>query len=202
MTISWLGFNYFKVQNTQRTLLFNPYGLDKKTKFYKSKADLVLFTDSTKVASTSVDSNALVIDSPGEYEASNIFVYGRQVRKDNNIYLVTLDDIKIAFLGEYNHQELSNGDAELIEGADILILPVGGGELSTAKEANKIISRVEPRVVIPSCHSAGSGKLKTDSVTDFVKEFGVKPEEMDKFKVKKSDLPQEEVKLIVLKALK
>ncbi len=96
-------------------------------------------------------------------------------------------------------RELSNGDLELLEDADILILPVGGGAYLSGKQAVKIISQIEPRVVIPSGHAAGTYKLKTDNVSVFVKEFGVKAEEMDKFKVKKNDLPQEDVKLIVLK---
>ena len=83
-----------------------------------------------------------------------------------------------------------------------MILPVGGGDLTTAKEASKIIQQVEPRVVIPNCHKAGSGKLKADSVTDFIKEFGVKPVEEEKYKIKKKDLPQEDVQLIILKTQK
>jgi len=98
-------------------------------------------------------------------------------------------------LGEFGHQVLSDQDLELIEGADILILPVGGGDLTTAKEAVKIISQVEPRIVIPSCHQA-------DSIALFIKEFGVKPEEMDKLKISKKDLPQEDIKLIILKTQK
>ena len=201
MTISWLGFNYFKLQNSHRSLIFNPYSLDKTTKFAKAKADVVLFSDHTKVAGAKLDKDSFVVDSPGEYEASEIFIYGRRVG-NNIIYMVIFEDIKIVFLGEFGHGDLSNGDLELIEGADILILPVGGGDLLTAKEATKLISKIEPRLVIPSCHKAGSFKLKADSVTSFVKEFGVKPEEHDKFKVKKNDLPQEDVKSIILKSLK
>jgi len=43
-------------------------------------------------------------------------------------------------------------------------------------------------------------KLKLDAVDKFVKEMGVKPEETDKLKLAKKDLPQEETKLVILKA--
>ena len=201
MIISWHGFNYFKLKNTNNSLIFNPYGLDKVTKFAKANADLILFSDPSQIANTKLNKDAFIVDSPGEYEVSDIFVYGRQI-KDKIIYYVVMEGIKIAFLGEFGHDDLSNGDLELIEGADILILPVGGGDLTTSKEASKLIQQVEPRVVIPSCHKAGSGKLKVDNVADFVKEFGVKPEEEDKYKIKKKDLPQEDVKLIILKTQK
>ena len=201
MTISWYGFNYFKLKDISHSLIFNPYGLDKVTKFSKVNADIILFSNPDQIAKAKLNKDSFIVDSPGEYEVSGVFVYGRKV-KDNIIYYIVFEGIKIAFLGEFGHDDLSNGDLELIEGADILILPVGGGDLSTAKEASKIIQQVEPRIVIPSCYKEGSGKLKADSVADFIKEFGVKPEEEEKYRIKKKDLPQEDIKLIILKAQK
>ena len=190
MVISWQGFNYFKLQNGQHSLIFNPYSLDAKTKFSKAKANVVLFSDPAKVAKTKVNDEAMVIDSPGEYEISDIFVYGHKV-KDKLIYSVIFEGITVAFLGEFGHGEMANGDLELIEGADILILPVGGGDLTNSKEAMKLISQIEPRLVIPSCHSSSS-------LSTFVKEFGVKPETVDKLRVKKKDLMTEDLRLVVL----
>lgn len=200
MTISWFGFNYFKLQSGDESLIFNPYALDKVTHFGKAKADMVLFSDPSKVADTKMDPETFVIDSPGEYEVKQMFVYGRQIGKQI-VYVVTFDGITTAFLGEFPDQELANGDLELLEDADILILPVGDAGFLNAKQAVKLISQIEPRLVIPSCHAAGTFKLKTDNVSTFVKEFGVKPEEVDKLKIKKNDLPQDDVKLVILKPL-
>lgn len=201
MQILWEGFNYFKLQNSQQTVLLNPYSLDKTSTFSKIKADLALFSDPKYLEAGKVKDEAFVIEAPGEYEVNEIFVYGHKIN-GQIIYLINFEDIKIAFLGEFGHQTLTDKDLELIEGADILILPVGGGDLTTAKEAVKIISQVEPRIVIPSCHQAGMGKLKVDDVSLFVKEFGVKPEEMDKLKISKKDLLVEDIKLIILKTQK
>ena len=86
------------------------------------EADLVLNSHKLPGHQTSVAlSSPMVFDSPGEYEVSNIFVYGRNV-KGNIVYYLVFEDIKIAFLGEFGHEDLSNTDLELIEGADILIL--------------------------------------------------------------------------------
>jgi L-ascorbate metabolism protein UlaG (beta-lactamase superfamily) len=201
MIISWHGFNYFKLKNTSHSLIFNPYTLDKVTKLPSASADIIIFSDSSQVARVKLNKEGFVIDSPGEYEVGDVFVYGREV-KGNIIYYVVFEGIKIAFLGEFGHGDLSNDDLELIEGADILILPVGGGDLTTAKEASRLIQQVEPRIVIPSCHKIGSGKLTADAVEVFIKEFGVKPEEEEKYKIKKADLPQEDIKLIILKLQK
>lgn len=197
MTISWHGFNYFRFKNGEHSLILNPYSLDKVTKFSKAKGDVILFSDPSKVAKTKMDNDAFVIDSQGEYEVKDIFVYGRALN-GNIIYYIIFEDIKVAFLGEFGHDELSNSHLELVEGADILILPVGGGDLTTAKEAAKIIRQVEPRIVIPSCHRAGSFKMKLDDVADFIKELSAKAETEDKFKIKKKDLPQEDMKLVIL----
>lgn len=197
MTISWHGFNYFRLKNGEHTLVINPYALDKATKFSKAKGDVILFSDSSQVAKIKMDSDSFVIDSQGEYEVKDVFVYGKALN-GNIIYYIIFEDIKIAFLGEFGHEELANSYLELVEGADILIVPVGGGDLTTAKEAAKIIRQVEPRIVIPSCHKAGSFKLKADDVLDFIKEISTKPEIEDKFKIKKKDLPQDDMKLIIL----
>ncbi|MBP9802304.1 MBL fold metallo-hydrolase [Patescibacteria group bacterium] len=201
MHISWQGFNYFRLQNNQITILFNPYAWDDNTTFSKVKADLVLFSDPKHFAANKVSEQAFIISSPGEYEVKDVFVYGQQLN-GANIFLLSFEDVKIAFLGEFGHQTLSTKDLELIEGCDILILPIGGGELTTAKEAAKIINQVEPRVVIPSAFAGSVGKLSADPLDLFLKEFGVKAQEEEKFKVTKKDLPQEDIKLVVLKAQK
>lgn len=197
MTISWHGFNYFKLKNSSHSLIFNPYSLDKTTKFSKANADLILFSNPDQMATANFNEKTFVIDSPGEYEANDIFVYGKMV-KGNIVYYVVFEDIKIAFLGEFGHTDLSSGTLELIEGADILILPVGGGDLSTAKEASRLINQIEPRLIIPSCHGAGSFKLKTEPVDSFIKEFGGKSSKEDVLRIKKKDLPQDDVQLIIL----
>lgn len=197
MVISWQGFNYFRIQNSQQSIVFNPYSLDSATKYGKVKGDIVIFSNPKAVAGVKLDEEALVVSAPGEYEVKDIFVYGQAIN-GQTIYLVIFEGIRIAFLGEFAHQELSDKDLELIEGADVLILPVGGGDLTTAKEASKIISQVEPRAVVPSCFSTKGFKFKADSIDAFIKEFGVKAEEMDKWKISKKDLPQDDVKLIVL----
>lgn len=199
MVITWHGFNYFKIQNSHHSIVLNPYALDGSASSSKVKGEVVIFSDPKQKANCKIDPEAMVIDSGGEYEVKDIFIYGRPIN-GQIIYLIIFEDMRIAFLGEYGHQELTDKDLELVEGADILIVPVGGGDLTNAKEANRILGQVEPRIVIPSCFAIKGSKFKADNVADFIKEFGIKEEVLDKFKVQKKDLPQEDVKLIVLQA--
>ena len=62
MTISWHGFNYFKLKNTSHSLIFNPYGLDKVTKFSKVNADIILFSDSSQIAKTKLNKEGSITD--------------------------------------------------------------------------------------------------------------------------------------------
>ena len=123
MIISWQGFNNFKLKNTKTSIVLNPYNLDKKTKLRKLKTDIVLFSNPKKIKESKIDKESFIISSPGEYEVRDVFIYGREIN-NNIIYYIMFDDLKIAFLGEFNNKELKNEDLELIEGSDILILPV------------------------------------------------------------------------------
>ncbi|MCB9803150.1 MBL fold metallo-hydrolase [Candidatus Nomurabacteria bacterium] len=201
MQITWQGFNYFRIQSPQVTILLNPYSLEKGATFSKVKSDLALFSNPKEFMANKISEQSFVIDAPGEYEVKEVFVYGRQVN-GSVIYLLTFEDVKIAFLGEFGHEALTDKDLELVEGADVLILPVGGGDLTNAKEAVKIINQVEPRIVIPSCFQPGMGKIKADDINAFIKEFGIKGSEEEKVKISKKDLPQEDMQLVILKAQK
>ena len=192
MTITWHGDNYFKFKTSGISVICNPYSLNKKDKTAKVKAELILLTDPSRLTEIKFDQSSFVISDPGEYEFKGVFVYGRQIN-GKIVYFLIIEEIKLAFLGEYGHDELSDSKLELLEGADILILPIGGGDLTSTKEAGKIIRQVEPRIIMPSC-------FKKDQIVDFVKEMGLKQEEVDKFNIKKKDLPQEDMKLIILKS--
>ena len=67
------------------------------------------------------------------------------------------------------------------------------------KKASQVISQIEPRIVIPMYYKIPGVKEKLDSVENFCKVMGVKSsEKIDRFRIQKKDLPQEEMKIIVL----
>jgi hypothetical protein len=74
MTISWHGFNYFKIKNTDHSLIFNPYSLEKGGKVPKAKADVILITDKSQSNKVKYDKDTFVLDSPGECEVHGIFI--------------------------------------------------------------------------------------------------------------------------------
>lgn len=153
--------------------------------------------------------DALLIDSPGEYEVRGYSIKGISANsyqdfdknsKNNNIYTVEVDDVKIAILGNIE-AKITESQLEEIGMVDILIVPVGGGGYTLyGKEATKITKQIEPKIVIP-VHYAGDSlayEISQDTEEEFVSELGTEVEKQDKLVIKKvSDLP-ESLKVIKL----
>jgi len=153
------------------------------------------------------EKNPFIINSPGEYEVKNVFVYGISCWHDasegkdrgiNTIFRIEAEGISIAHLGDLGHS-LSNGQLEQLKSVDILMIPVGGTYTINAKQASEVISQVEPRIVIPMHYKIKGLKINLDPIDKFCKEIGVCPTEtLPKLKILKKDLPQDEMKIFVL----
>ena len=136
--------------------------------------------DSTKIEVKTGASSLFLIDGPGEYEIKNIFLQGIFASLQNTIYTIEAEGIRLCYLGNFNQKELAPNQVDRIGDVDILIMPA---------PAVKIISQIEPRIVIPM----GEG------INKFLKEIGRKSvQSQSKLLIKKKDLP-EEMKIIILK---
>ncbi|MFA5188256.1 MAG: MBL fold metallo-hydrolase [Patescibacteria group bacterium] len=209
MTIFWLGQAAFKIVDKEVTVAIDPY--DKiGLKMPKFQAEILLITHdhSDHNYLDAIKGEPFVIDSQGEYEVKNVFVYGLPAYHDNKqgaesgqitVYVIEMEGMKIAHLGDIGQDSLTDEQLEELEGVDILLIPVGGEETINATGAVKIISQIQPRIVIPMHYKIPGVNIKLDPLDKFLKEFGVaSPEKMDKLKINKKDLPQEETKVIVL----
>lgn len=205
MNITWHGQSACKIQEKEVTIAIDPFE-NAGVKLSKFQADIVLLTPSgmKEKEITNVKGDPFFISDPGEYEVKNIFVYGTTGNIDEDpkeritLYLIEIGGITVGHLGALKQATLSDAQLEVLEGCDVLLIPVGGKEVIDAKEAVKIVGQIQPRVVIPLYHKVKGITAKVDSVDAFIKEMGVKAEKIDKAKISKKDLPQEEIKLLVL----
>jgi len=213
MIINWFGASCFKLQGDQVTLVTDPFDSATGLKLPRLAADIVTVShdhhDHNNIAAVkgSGDKNPFVIDQPGEYEIKNTFVYGISTFHDNQqgkergkniVYRIEIDGLTIVHLGDLGHL-LENGQTERLAGVDILLIPVGGNDTINAKQAAEIISQLEPRIVIPMHYDLPGLQSKLDSVTTFCKELGVSATDtVDKFKITKKDLPQDNLQVIIL----
>ncbi len=164
----------------------------------------------SKLQSKQSDKYPFIIKSPGEYEINNVFVFGLPNWLNNNdkntqikqtpgiIYLLRAEGITITHLGNFKQKELTTQQLEYIENTDILFVPLSSDEKNglTPKNAAAIVSQIEPRIIIPMQYET---KDPHSLIQKFTKEMGNSKEELDKLKISKKDLPQEETKLIILK---
>lgn len=209
MIIQWFGQSAFKLQDKDLTIAIDPH--DKTgLKMPKFQADLLLITHDHEAHNNVkvIKGDPFIIKGPGEYEVKNVFVYGLKGFHDNKsgaehgritAYVLEYNGLKIAHLSDLGQDNLTERQLEYLESVDILMIPVGGLNTINGTGAVKFISQIQPRIVIPMHYKISGLKVKLEPVDKFLKEFGVtQPEKMDKLKISKKDLPQEETKVIIL----
>lgn len=214
MIITYFGKQFFKVQQGEMVLSFNPVSKGSKTGINAHfGADIALVT-TNHPDFNGIDQLAhgervpFAVTGPGDYEVKEIFIKG--VLSDaligdkkfiNTIYSLTVDNINIVFLGALSSADLPKEAIEAVGSPDILFVPVGGlsaqagNGVLDAKGASKLAAALEPKLIIPMDYDPASLKA-------FLKESGEeKAEVVDKLTLKAKDLEGKEGEVIVLKSL-
>jgi len=220
MDISYLGHSSFKLKGKNAAVITDPY--DKSSTGFSmpsSSADIVTISHDHKDhnAASSISGTArrpqpYIINAPGEYEVSGVGVFGWRTYHDdkkgeergkNTLYSIHMDGFRIVHLGDLGHM-LSEEEAENIGEVDILMVPVGGHYTIDAATAVKIITMLQPSIVIPMHYKTASHNpeifAEISELDSFIKEMGLEGiEAQDKLKITETDLP-EEVEVVVLKS--
>jgi len=208
MIISYFGKQFFKIQQGEMVVAFNPVNKNSKTGISaKFGSDIAFITtnhpDYNGIGQLSHgDREPFVVNGPGDYEVKDIFIKGVMSeyaiggkKYINTIYALSVDNINIVFLGALSSPEISKEAWEAIDSPDILFVPVGGSGLLDAKQAAKFASSLEPKIIIPMDYDKNSLKL-------FLKEIGEETAEVvDKLTLKRKDLDGKEGEVVVLEAL-
>ena len=210
MYITWLGHACFRLQGKEVTLVTDPYEESIGLKLPRNlTADIVTVShnhyDHNNVSA--VKGNPFIISDPGEYEVKKVFIYGISSYHDksrgkerglNTIYLIKMDNLSICHLGDLGHP-LTEEQLNQLESVDILMIPVGGVCTINASESLKVISQIEPRIVIPMHYKIPGLKVDIAALGKFCKEAGVsEKEKIKKLKITQKDLPQEETKIVLM----
>ncbi|MEX2052888.1 MAG: MBL fold metallo-hydrolase, partial [Candidatus Paceibacterota bacterium] len=117
----------------------------------------------------------------------------------NTIYIIRMEDMRLCHMGDLGQTQLTNEQIEAIGDVDILFIPVGGKYTIDGAQAADIARALEPKVIIPMHYKVPGLNIDLDDSKKFLREIGIKPEEVDVFKIAKKNLPQEETKLITFK---
>lgn len=212
MTITWYGHSCFRLESKEALVLTDPFSPEIGLRPPKIRDDIVLVShqhfDHNNTEGMPQDS--FLIKGPGEYEIKGVFIKGVQSFHDkskgqerglNTIYVIKMEEIILAHLGDFGEEKLSEEQVEKIGEADIVMIPVGGNYTINYKEAVEVISQIEPKIVIPMHYKIQGLKVDIDGPEKFLKEMSLTPEKADKsWKIQKKNLPAEEMKLVIFNA--
>lgn len=216
VTINWFGLSCVKLlvkfDRDEVSVVSDPFDPSRGAKLPRNFSADILTVSHDHLSHNYVEGvggNPFLITGPGEYEIKKVFVYGitsgHGVRNGgakeegpNTLYRFEIGDLSLAHLGDLGH-DLTDTELERLENVDILFVPVGGGGVTIgAKQAAAIVTRVEPRIVIPMHYRLPEFKEALEPVDKFIRELGAPKEIADKLKVAKKDLMQEETKVVIL----
>ena len=206
MIITYLGKEFFKIQQGDLVVACNPISKDSKEKQSRFGSQIALSTTNHPDYNgfenvTHGDTAPLEISGPGDYEVGGIFVKGVMTTAElagktyiNTIYSLSIEGITICFLGPITSEKLSADVLDSIEAPDIVFVPIGGAGTISPAGAYKLALSLNAKIIIPMDFDAT--QLKT-----FLKEGGqdaVKPAE--KLTIKAKELAGREGEIIVLEA--
>lgn len=210
MTINWYGQACFRIELKGTSVLIDPFSKEIGLRPPRLNDNIFLVThehyDHNNVEG--VTPEQFVIRGPGEYEKLGIYVEGIMSYHDNtqgtqrglnSIYMIRAEDMRLCHLGDLGQDKLTDEQVEQIGDVDILFIPVGGNYTIDGKEATEIVKQIEPKIIIPMHYKVPGLNIDIDGPQKFLKEIGIKPEEVETYRIAAKNLPTEEMKLITFK---
>jgi L-ascorbate metabolism protein UlaG (beta-lactamase superfamily) len=201
MHITWHGQTCIKLQtkylDEDITLITDPYK-PSTGDFPRSFSPNITLFSRGQDSSVTLSQEPFIIDTLGEFDIKDIMITSLPGAEESIVFKLVAEGINIAFLGHLK-SKLSAESIESLGKVDVLFVPVGGnGTYLDAAGATELVTAIEPRLIIPIASQCDSDP-KAQPVTAFVKEIGLKTETSDKKLILKAkDLPQEEMKLVIL----
>ncbi|MDO9231084.1 MAG: MBL fold metallo-hydrolase [bacterium] len=217
MIIQYYGHSCFKITTKPAgrgkddvAVFFDPFDKSVGLRPPQGQADLVLVShdhhDHNNVEA--LKGEPYVIDIPGEYSAKGVNVIGiSSFHDDKNgaergidtIYVLETEDLRICHLGDLG-TDLSEKQLEKINGIDVLMIPVGGGNYTIdGKKAVEIVKKIEPKIIIPMHYKMKGSTVDIDDEKKFCSEMGSCPKEkVSKINIKKKDLEEKDMEVVLM----
>lgn len=203
MIITNHGKQFFKIQQGDTVIAINPISKDSK-EFNKVKfgSNIVLVTtnhpDFNGIENATYgDNEPFVVEGPGEYEISDIFITGFETKavidgKDyyNTVYKIRFEEMVIVFCGNIS-SDLDPKIKEQIAEPDLLFVPIQGNNTLDPVKAHKLANSLEAKAVVPM-------DFDKANLAQFLKESGDDVRPVEKATLKKKDFAEMKGDIIVL----
>jgi len=205
----WFGHNCFRIRAREGTVLIDPVGRNTGYAMPKQTADIVTLSHDHPGHSNldAVKPEYRLVNGPGEYELHEVFITGIRTYHDeksgqergyNTVYVIEVEGLVICHLGDLGHP-LSAEQAEAMAGADVLMIPVGGGTVLDPVRSAELIGQLEPKIVIPMQYATAVGDKALSGLDIFCKQLGIEqPAPEDKLTIRTKTDVGETMRVIVL----
>ena len=202
MDIYYLGHSSFRLRGREATVITDPFpkGLGYNLGRIAAQIVTVSHHHPNHDAVSSVVGTPTVVEGPGEYEISSVFITGVGTYHDrekgarrgkNTVYVVEMDDLTVCHLGDLGHV-LTTDETELMSQVDVLLVPVGGVTSLDAASAAEVVTLLDPRIVIPMHYRTPVADTALEGPEGFFRQMGLKePQAESKLSIAHSSLPSE-----------
>lgn len=207
MHVTWHGQYTIKIQSEEVTLVLDPYAPNIGLAPFRAKADIVALTSPADLSMShleGIQGEPFIIKTPGEYSISGFTLYALgwidEKQEEHSIQLWQIESITMLHVGQLN-RDLSDKELQALErtNIDVLFLPIGEGNGLPLKNAMKLLTTIEPRMVIPIHYSLPGLKDDLSDIQQFAKEMGIDPgQKQPKAIIKAGKLSQEDVETVIL----
>jgi hypothetical protein len=209
MDIQFYGANCLVLFNKHTRVVIDDNLTSLGAKSVAKDGDICLFTGEPGAVA---GKPKLVIDMPGEYEASGVSIFGLQTRshmdesgkKSAVLYKLNWGDTRVLVTGHV-FPKFTDDQLESIGIVDIMFVPVGGnGYTLDAAGALQLIKAVEPKLVVPTHYADPTLKYEVPQaeLSDALHTLGMEPKEtVSKLQFKPAEVT-DTTQLIVLEPAK
>lgn len=213
MEIQWYGHTAFHLKKGGIKVVIDPFGKEVGLGEVKWKGDIITLCNKSYKDSIIpyLEGNPKVIYQQGEYEMSDIFIYGIQTitkgteekeGKENIIYKFEYENHNILHLSHLG-KELTDKELDYIGIVDVLLLSLGSEKTLDPKESKKLIEDIEPRVIIPvDITQKDENSTNSSIVQEFLKIMGkTATESIESFDSSKYHYNPEGTDVVLLKRI-
>jgi L-ascorbate metabolism protein UlaG (beta-lactamase superfamily) len=208
LEITYLGHSAFRLRGKEVSVVTDPYAPEPGISMGKPQAQIVTVSHggANHSPAQGVGGEPRIVHGPGEYEIENLLITGVATASEpgrgalNTAYVVRFDDLTVCHLGDMSGK-LSDAQVEAIGNIDLLLVPVGGGNVLGPRDASTVINQLDPKIVVPMHYAMdGSTAEGLEPVDHFCRELGMTEITREpKLSANRSSLPSE-VRVVVLEA--
>jgi len=217
MNIQYYGHSCFKLTTkpfgrgqNDVIIFFDPFKKELGLRPPQGSADLIMISHDHYDHDNrdALKGDPIILDIPGEYSVKGVNVIGINSNHDENdgkdrgkntVFVFDSEDLRICHLGDLG-EDLNSKQLDLINGVDILMIPIGGKYTIDFKKATDIIKKIEPAIVIPMHYKMPGSKITDiDDEKKFCNEIGNCPRvKVNKLNFKKKDLEGKSMEIVLM----